>query len=660
MTIGVCWRWPTACLVVAATCGGGAVPAHAGVTCPPWMRQAAAATLTPEQAQAPAVVLLDDRTTTVEPDGMARTRHLYVARIATREGRSAASLSEVYLTDSGRIRQARGWIIRPSGEVQELSKDHVADAALALNDVYNEARVRIVNAGEPEAGLVFGAEIVAEDRSVFTQFEWALQRLVPVKQVRRVLTVPEGWRVSSTTFNRDDVLPVVTGSSYSWQLADVPPAVNEPGAPPWRGTAARLAVGYVPAPAVPGLAGFSGWPDVSRWLAGLSDAQAVPDAAMTAKARELTAQAPSEWEKIRAIGAYVRRVPYISIQIGVGRGGGYRPRPASQVFARNHGDCKDKANLMRAMLASIGIRSFLVSAYSSDPGYVREAWPSPQQFNHCILAVVLSDKAPAEAPVVESPAHGRLLIVDPTAEFTAVGSLPADERGGLALLIAPDGGLLTRLPEAPAGTDAVERAVEGAVMAGGSLSATVRTISRGEPASAERQAAAALQDADYRLRLERRMAADLGTARLSDVSRTDTADAFELTMRVSAPAYGQVMQQRLLVLVPPFRTTGSLPALTAPTRSRPVWMDAELRVEALRLEMPKEFEQDELPQPAAIDSPFGRYTLTAGVRDGRIVVERRLAVRRGTVPAAEYKALRSFLDAVRAADTSPIVLRRRQ
>ncbi len=95
----------------------------------------------------------------------------------------------------------------------------------------------------------------------------------------------------------------------------------------------------------------------------LSDPQSEPDDAIATKARELTANAKTELEKIQAIGRYVQNIQYISIQIGIG---GYRPHAATEVFAKNYGDCKDKANLMRAMLRAVKVQAFPVLIFSGD------------------------------------------------------------------------------------------------------------------------------------------------------------------------------------------------------------------------------------------------------------------------------------------------------
>ena len=161
------------------------------------------------------------------------------------------------------------------------------------------------------------------------------------------------------------------------------------------------------------------------------------------KAYELTALAKTEYEKIQAIGQYV---PEHSIHFDSNRDwseGGYRPHSSTEVFAKSYGDCKDKANLMRAMLKVVGIEAVLVSIYSGDPNYVRASWPSPQQFNHCIIAVKVSDQTQVNT-VIQHPKLGRFAIFDPTDSETPVGDLPYYLQGSLALLGSKEATDLTK------------------------------------------------------------------------------------------------------------------------------------------------------------------------------------------------------------------------
>ncbi|HMS39500.1 MAG TPA: hypothetical protein PKE69_04685, partial [Pyrinomonadaceae bacterium] len=78
---------------------------------------------------------------------------------------------------------------------------------------------------------------------------------------------------------------------------------------------------------------------------------------------------------------------------------------------------------------------FPIAIYSGEPNYVRAEWASPSQFNHCIIAVKISDTTQA-ASVITHPKLGRLLIFDATDPFTTVGDLPDHEQGSYALIMA--------------------------------------------------------------------------------------------------------------------------------------------------------------------------------------------------------------------------------
>jgi hypothetical protein len=155
------------------------------------------------------------------------------------------------------------------------------------------------------------------------------------------------------------------------------------------------------------------------------------------------------------------------------------------------------------------------------------------------------------------------------------------------------------------------------------------------------------------------VAKEIPAARVSEVTHNEAGDGFELSMHVAAAGYAQLMQGRLLVFKPPFAVTRGLPSLSGSARTQPVQIEAGQWSDRLQTEPPAGFELDELPQGVLLETPFGRYTLSARQDGGRIVVERQMSLTRATVPAADYAALRAFVDKARAADTSPVVFRRR-
>lgn len=641
-----------------------AAPASAaGDDVPAWLRQAASASSPTYAKDVPAVVLLNEQQVTVGADGRVTTVTNYAVRILTREGRGSAFAAMPYKTDTEKVREMRAWLIRPSGQIKSYGKDRVLDAAAAPNDIYNEVRVKMIMAeDDAEAGAVFGYQVTSEDRSIFTQFDWSFQHRLPVLMSRVTLTLPTDWRASGVTFNHAKIDPAITGSTYSWELRDLPYIEEEPFSPPVTSLAPRLAVSYFPAPGAQVTPGktFENWADVSRWMSELEDPQATLSDPLAAKAQELTAGAKNELERIQAIGRYVQNIQYISIQTGIGRGGGYRPHAATEVFAKSYGDCKDKANLMRAMLKALHIQSYLVSIYSGDPTYVRAEWASPQQFNHCIIAIKVGDETQAST-IVKHPSLGRLLIFDPTDENTPVGDLPSYEQSSLALIDAKDSSELLRMPVTPPEANQLERQAEVQLASDGSITASVRERAAGQAAVAFRREFRRFSRPEFTKRIERWVTSGANGASVSKVEPLDSsADGrFALDVEFSARNYAQLMQQRLLVFKPAIVARRESLLFTGGSRKHPVVLESNAYTETVRVKLPTGFEVDEMPDPLKLDAPFGTYATSYAVKDGNLVFTRTLVMRATTIPAEQYNTVRSFFERIRAAEQTPVVLARK-
>jgi hypothetical protein len=184
---------------------------------------------------------------------------------------------------------------------------------------------------------------------------------------------------------------------------------------------------------------FSNWNDVSNWLNKLMDPQAVPSEPLAAKARDLVSNNHKEFDRIAAIGRYVQGLAYADT------GGMHRPHPASQVFADGYGDCKDKANLLRAMLRSVGVQSWIAAINTRESGRVFADRPSLDQFDHVIVAIKVSDQLRAES-VAKYRTFGRLLFFDPTDQHIQFGRLPARDLGIQTLIVAGENGQLVQMP----------------------------------------------------------------------------------------------------------------------------------------------------------------------------------------------------------------------
>ena len=652
----------TLLLLAAAMASAAApAPAAAGDDVPEWLRQAAAASVPAYDKKVRAVVLVNDRSVVVSEDGRVVTTTNYAVRILSREGREEARAVEHYVADAGKVRDMRGWLIRASGGVKKYGKDEALDIAAHPDYVYDDYRVRTISAAEdPDiVGAVFGYQSVVEERTIFSQGSFYFQDDLPALVSRYAITLPAGWRAGGVVFNHERVEPTVAGTTYTWEVRNLPPVEDEPNGPSMSALLPRLSVSYFPPQGAP-VRVFESWADVARFMSELEDPQATLDDAVAAKARELTASAKTEFEKIQAVGRYVQNIHYVAIETNTGGGGGYRPHAATEVFAKAYGDCKDKANLMRAMLKAVKIDSYLVSIYSGDPTYVRAEWPSPWQFNHCIIAVRVGDETQAPT-VVNHPQLGRLLIFDPTSESTPVGDLPESEQDSFALIDAKESTGLLRMPVTPPEANRLERTTEVTLQQDGSIAAAVRERMFGQSAAGARAVFKNLSRGDYEKVVQSWAGSGATGAKFTRIEPADehAEGRFALDVEFTAPAYAQSMQNRLLVFKPSVVGHSSTGWLAEPSRKHPVVLKSKALSETVRFKLPEGFDVDELPDPVKLSSEFGTYTASYEVKDGQLVFTRSLVQRAATIPVEKYADVRTFFGRVRASEEAPVVLARK-
>lgn len=630
---------------------------------PGWLSEAASRKVPAYPPKVPAVELIRETSITIEENGHFVTSVRNAIKVLTREGRGRASASLSYLAGTGKIREARAWMISSSGGTLKIGKENMTDGPYANGNAYEELRVRHLDGrSKADPGSVFGYELVSEDLLPFTQFEWLFQDRTPALVARFNLVLPAGWQAKGSLFNRPPIQPLIQGSMYTWEIRDLPYIEPESSSPSFLSLVPRLAVSYFPAPgskAIP-VRTFTSWQDVSRWMSQISDPQAEPNDAIKAKTLALTSQTQTELQRIQAIAGYLQSMRYVSVQTGLARGGGYRPHSAAEIFAKEYGDCKDKATLMRAMLKAAGIKSYLVAINGVDRNYVQEGWPSPEQFNHTIVAIAISPETQATS-VLDHPSLGRLLFFDPTSGSTFLEDLPQHEQGSLALIAAGEKGDLVRVPMTPPSFNLVEREIRGVLDQSGGLRATVHTVSHGQAAAADRGLYFSERHEQYLSSIQQWVAHGSVGAIASKIEPRDDLQhkAFVLDTELEAPAYAQRKGSDLMVFKPAIVSRRDAVFLTEPTRTTPVVFGAHTWREVVHVALPAGFKVDELPDPLKLNTPFGSYAASFDVKDGELVFTRFWELRPATIPASQYGPVREFYERIVAVEQAPVVLARK-
>jgi transglutaminase-like putative cysteine protease len=622
---------------------------------PSWVTEVATRALPVYSGKVPGAVLLDEQKVTVDANGVMDTVTRHAVKVLTHQGKRLAEVTEGYEKGGRQVKDLHAWIVAPNGFVKTFEKSSIEDLGAYSDELYNDYRLRRIKSDNAEVGAVFVYESEVSEKAMQAQDRFAFQSDLPSVESKYSITVPAGWTVSGTVLNHAPVAPVVDGNTYTWALKDLPFREAEDAAPHLYGTTPMLAVDFQAPAGVAGPPSFKAWSDVSRWYGEISAAQGEITPEMAAKVRELTTGASGEYDKIRTIGRFVQQVRYVEIAMDLSHNGGYRPHAASQVFVKQYGDCKDKANLLRALLKSAGIESYPVIIYSGDRTHVKKDWASPSQFNHMILAIRTSD-ASQKAAELEAGV-GRVLLFDPTDDKTPMGDIPYHEQGSYAVLCAGAKGDLIQMPVIAPETNVLAEKIQATLDGSGKLTATVMVESHGQAARNERLKHDVPAE-QYKSQMERFLNYYAKGAAVSKIEAHDDFDknVFSSDLEFASDSYGQVMQNRMLVFNPSIVEPAAHQYPVEKERSQPVVLNGRVYKKQTSIAVPEGFKVDEMPDPYKAEAPFAKFSIGYRQEAGKIIVEEELRTEAVIVPATEYPKVKKFFDNVFGADAQKVVL----
>ncbi len=643
--------------LLAAGLGTGA-SARAG-NLPDWVASAVARLTPAWAARAPAVRLVDEEEIVLPRSG--RTRYLVreALRVLSAAGKDRASLTVPYLRGSSDVSDLHAWVVDPHGDVSRFGRRDAVD--LSLSDqytLYSDARALTLSAGDPAVGTVFAWEYVLEEEPFLAQWRWFFQTGEPSLVSCVSLTLPEGLEPAVVRFGPDSVVASHRDRTWTWERRDIPAVPNEALASSALSNQSVLTLGLKGTDSPGTGASFADWPGVARWTDARMPPPTQPNEFADQVAR-LTAGVADTLARLRAIARSAQALNYVAVDLGLGHGGGYVPHPAADVLRLGYGDCKDKANLLRALLAADGARAWMLLVSSRDRDRVEERWPSPMQFDHCILAVRVPRSVHLPA-VFEHPVLGPLLAFDPTDPLTAFGDLPAAEQGALGLLVATEGGGLVRLPAAPPEANRFERRIDATLQADGSLTARLVERSVGQQAVEQRATRHRLSDVEYRRTVEAGLAASVGSVELSayHTSEDTLAGRFRLEAEYQAPRFARDVQGQIVFgsRLAPFP-----PMLDLPDSARvlPVALDGQCVAETVVVALPEGYVADELPRARHDHADFADLDAEWTVDGGALRFTRLWTLRPLTLPAERYRDVRKMLAERLAVLRAPVVLVRR-
>ena len=570
---------------------------------PDWLKQAAQAPLPTYSDDTDAVVLLDEKVTTVSSTGEVHTIYRKAYKILRPEGRSKGTLYTYYDNET-QLTFLKAWSMTSQNGDYEVKEVEAAETTVFSEELYADTRCKVLQIPAANPGNVIGYEYQQRQRPLVPQAMWSFQDEIPVRRARFTLELPANWRYTAYWRNRATVTPQQTGDNrWTWELADIEPVRSEPEMPTWRSFAGQFGVSFGPRDSI------SSWAQVSRWYTQLAADRREITPSIRDKVREIVAGVTDPMEKIRRLATYVQHsIRYVAIEIGVG---GYRPHAAQEVLASGYGDCKDKVTLLNAMLQEAGIDSYYI-LINVDRDYIGTEFPSPLGFNHVILAIHLPRDAVVSgtSPVLQNEKLGTLLLFDPTDSSTPMGYLPASLQSNHGLLVADGDGELVMLPLSPPSVNRLLRVATVSLDKLGNVKGSVDEVRTGHPAAELRERLLDLPNKQRQNVLQNMLddlvdGAVLTGAGVSDLKEFSGSISlhYDFTARGYSQHVGDLFVFRSCVLGHKSRDV-----MEGKLRKKPVAFSyTTSESDVIDISFPAEYAVDEIPQPVKYEYPWADY-----------------------------------------------------
>jgi hypothetical protein len=642
---------------------------------PDWVRTAAAQTLPHYSPETNAVILLDETTYTVAPDGRAVEHVRHVVKILRPQGRREGIVHVSFDKDT-KILSMNVWSIGPDGHEYAMKDKDYTDVGLDEGGIaFDDTRFRVARPPAADPGGVIAWEYEQRSRPFVTEKTWYFQDEVPHLTQSFTLALPPGYTYGTTWAHHPPVKEAdLEQQRWRWQMNDTPAVDLDhvPLSPSPEAIAARMTVHYA-GPNLP-FATSGTWQSIGEWYGQLSKDRLVATPEIAAKSQEIAAGKQDFYDKTEAIAEFVQKqVRYVAIEVGVG---GYQPHAAADVFRNRYGDCKDKATLVSAMLSTVGVHAALMMV-DTNRGAVDASAPSLFG-NHMIAAIEVPKgyDSPKLRSVVTAANGRRYLIFDPTWEKTPFGQLESNLQGSYGILMEGAESQAIQLPVLDPALNTIRRNASFRLDADGVLKGTVTEKRFGDVAERRRMVYAtgtgtgaqtsgavvtsATESKEQREFLDHSLERDFTTFSATDVKVENAEDLnkdLTLTYTLSADRYAKTMGPLLMVRP---RVLGSL-GMAPDRKPRKVPIDLGETMQATddySIELPPGYAVDEVPDPVKLDLGFAAYQSAVEVKGNTLRYTRTYTVRQVTLPADRYPDVQKLAGVIQADEEGRAVLKK--
>lgn len=509
------------------------------------------------------------------------------------------------------------------------------DANNALYDDGGELIVMFPNVG---LGTITEAIVLTEQEKPLIPGEFtrrfAWRSSWPKVKVRRLVDLPTGVAERLKITTRGENLPTMQRENLPGNRTRFIWEKDKDAAEHWEENRPPI---FQSGPYV-WLSTMSTWEPVAKWYADLLKDRQTLSPELAAQVDEWTREATTPQQIIDILSEKVSRdVRYVGLEFGLA---GFQPASCNTVWANRYGDCKDKANLLRAMLKHKGIATKLVFLETDHAGIVEKRSPDYRQFSHVILA--------AEA----SP--GEWVYIDPTIRYGWPGLLSPSDADREVFLLDGEKYEWARTPEGDAGEVRYEFDLKRD--AHGDLQGWVHMRASGYYAARYHEDFLSY-DRDAAVReVGSVMRTFFPSAEIMDVETKlgePRKDGFSYRAYLVVPSGGQEAASTVTL---PFHRS-MMPRLSKDgKRQTPDFLWKDVTVAKINLELPEGTRPQTVPPPYDISTPQisgqGKWQAEGNHLSGEIHIE----VKASLIKPSEYPVFKNAINSMETWVSRPVIL----
>ncbi len=579
------------------------------------------------------------------------TNTMHSARIVlTNEGKKLASSTTLYYTkDAEKMEVISAQVIKKDGTVVAVAQKDIEDTEQSgeMNIYDPQGRAKKVTFGNLAVGdvvdVTYKLTRLTPTRVGYFNDIFGFQATEPLLGASYSVDGPASLPLTSHVYHPERTTKIETSKTkagdrmlYKWSVKNVPQIVPEPG------------MNYTTELPILVVTTDPSWQHFSKWWAELVEPKLKATPEIKEKVKELTKNAKTDDEKIRALYDFVAQdIRYRGL--GVGPRTGYTPREAQETFTSRWGVCRDVSILLTSMLRESGIDAYPVITNMGDPVLEKIAYDG---FNHAIVAI---------------KKDGKITYVDPTAKNNNA-LLPGNEAEQHTLLATLKGEGLSKIPAADPSVNLGHAIATTNIAADGTMTSKVKLETKGMFDLVVRSVAAMMSKDQQKELIETVVHFSLPNAEVLSFDMTSPLAlftpmevSFEIKVPNAAPKTGDYRLLRTLV------TSGALglvenalPRMIGGQPTRKFSLDAQVTFQYDQTEtitLPADTKILALPNPAKSSSAVTAMTASCTKKDATtIACQRSFQLKSRRLDPNQYKALRGSLASLTQIARQPVIL----